>query len=466
MKDTIYRFAFFSPYQREAMAEYLERMAARGWLLDKTGNSVWRFRRVEPKRLTFEVVFFPDASGFDPGPTPELETMAEYCARDGWTLLAQWGQAQVFMNDQENPTPIETDPVIQMRTVHRAMKRSILPAWLVLLAVTLLQLGMKLTLLRRDLIGTLSDPTDLWMFPFWLLLMAAQLWELGYYFLWLHRARRAAEDGVFLPSGKTRWGSWLMLGAALLLLLRVSVGSRYMSRYMALWTVCYLGIIFLVSRIRDGMKAKGASRGLNRTVTIGATVVLTVGFFIGVAALTIRFGWARQEAPERYTYQGFTFSVWHDPLPLTVADLTGPNEARYSTTAERDETFLLAQTRYQQDRLLSEPKVTPAPGELDYTVVEVKAPFLYGLCREELLEELVFDEECRAQAIDPGPWGAEEAYQQYWGEEPMGGYLLCCPGRLVKIRIYNIEMTEERMGIVGEKLLSSIRRHTASHYKY
>lgn len=450
MKDTIYRFAFFSPYQREAMAEYLERMAARGWLLDKTGNSVWRFRRIEPKRLKAEVVFFPDASGFDPGPTPELMTMEDYCARDGWTLLAQWGQAQVFTNEREDPTPIETDPVIQVRTVHRAMKRSILPAWLVLLGVTVLQLAMKLTFLRRDLIGTLSDPTDLWMFPFWLLLMAAQLWELGYYFRWLHRARRAAEDGVFLSTGKTRWASWLMLAAALLLLLRVSIGSRYMSRYMALWTVSYLGIILLVSRIRDGMKAKGAPRGLNRAVTVGASVVLTVGFLGGVAMMTIRYGWAREEAPERYTYQGFTFSVWHDPLPLTVADLTGPVEAKYSTRAEAQESFLLAETRYQQDRLLSEPRLTPAPGELDYTVVEVKASFLYGLCRQEFLEHPPLDEEYRP--VDPTPWGAAEAYQQYWGQEPMGGYLLCYPGRLVKIRFLNIELTEERMGIVGEKL--------------
>lgn len=455
MKDVIYRFTFFSPYQREAMARYLEKMAARGWMLDNTGNSIWRFRRIEPRRLTFEVVFFPDASGFDPGPTPALSDMAEYCVKDGWTLLAQWGQAQVFMNEREDPTPIETDPVIQVRTVHRAMKRSTLPAWLVLLGVILFQLWMKLTWLRRDFIDTLSDPTDLWMFPFWFLLLAAQLYELGYYFLWRHRAKRAAEDGIFLSAGNTRWTSWLMLGAAMLLLLRICFGSRYMARYMALWTVCYLGILFLVSRLRDGMKKKGVPRWINRAVTIGAVVVLTFGFIFGVGWMTFRFGWARQQAPERYEYKGFTFDVWHDPLPLTVEDLAGPNESRYSTKAERQETFLLARTRYQQDRLFSEVKETPAPGDLDYTVVEVKAPFLYDLCRRELLNDPPLDEEYRP--IDPAPWGAEEAYQRYWAEEPMGGYLLCYPGRLVKITFYNIEVTPERMGIVGEKLGSSSR---------
>lgn len=450
MKDTIYRLAFFSPYQREAIAGYLERMASRGWLLDHSGNSVWRFRRIEPKKLRVEVVFFPDASGFDPGPTPGLMTMEEYCAKDGWTLLAQWGQAQVFVSDWEDPTPIETDPVTQVRTVHRAMKRSILPAWLVMLCLSLFQLWMKITWLRRDVIDTLSDPTDLWMFPFWFLLLAAQLYELGCYFLWCHRAKRAAEDGIFLSAGNIRWPSWLMLGAAVLIIVRVCFSSRFLGQYMAIWTICYLFIIFLVTRLRDFLKEKGASRWTNRTVTIGACVVLTMGFLIGTVALAIRFDLGRQRAPERYTYKNFTFDVWHDPLPLTVEDLAGPNKAKYSTEAEGQETFLLAQTRYWQERLLTEVKADPAPGELNYMVVEVKAPLLYDLCRRALLADPPLDEEYLP--IDPAPWGAEEAYQRYWAQEPMEGYLLCYPGRLVRITFYNLQPTGAQMGIVGEKL--------------
>lgn len=450
MKDVMYRLVFFSVYQREAIAGYLEKMAARGWLLEKSDNSVWRFRRTEPRRLKMEVVFFPDASAFDPGPTPELRNMEEYCARDGWTVLARWGQAQVFVNEREDPTPIETDPVIQVKILHRAMKRSMLPTWVVLLGISVFQLWMKLTWLRRDMIETLSDPADLWMFPFWVLLLGAQIKEIGNYYLWLHRAKRAAEDGVFLSAGRVRWGSWLILGAAVLIIVRVSFSSQLTGRYMTLWMVCYIFILILVSRLRDVLKGKGVSRWINRTVTIAACVVLTFGFIFGMGAMIFRFGWGRQQAPERYEYQGFTFDVWHDPLPLTVEDLSGPSVARYSTRAERQETILLARTWYQQDRLLTEVKVEPSPGELDYTVVEVKMPFLYGLCREQLLEDSIFDEEYRKE--DPSPWGAEEAYRSYWGEEAMGTYLLCYPGRLVKIRFHNIELTGEKMQIVGEKI--------------
>ena len=139
MKDKIYRFVWFSLYDWEDISHYLEEMAAKGWLLDKTGSSIWRFRRVPPQKLRFEVVFFPDSSAFDPGPTEGLQTMEDYCARDGWTLLSQWAQAQIFVNDREDPVPIETDPVVQVKTLHKAMKRNPLPAYFVLLALILCQ---------------------------------------------------------------------------------------------------------------------------------------------------------------------------------------------------------------------------------------------------------------------------------------------------------------------------------------
>lgn len=449
MSDRIYRFVFFSLYQREAMAEYLEKMAAKGWMLDKAGSSIWRFRRAEPRRLRIEVVFFPDASGFDPGPTPGLRTMEEYCARDGWTLLAQWGQAQIFMNPREDPVPIETDPVIQVDILHRAMKRTMLPAYFLLLVVILLQFGMLLAEFRRDPIRFLTNSLNVGMVPFWLTLLAAQVYELGYYFLWLRRARRAAEDGVFLPEGRARRWTWPLLGGSVVLLVWASLGSAQ-AGYLAVWCGCYAVILLLVTRARDAMKERGASRWVNRTVSIGLCVLLTFGFMAGAAAVLIRWERHRRLPPETYQFQGITFDIWHDDLPLTVADLTDPGGVRYSSEAEREESILLARTRYQQRALFTEGSDAC---RLDYTVVEVKAPFLYRLCRNDLLKvDPIFEEEYRS--IDPAPWGAAEAYQRYWDGYPRDHYLLCFPDQLVEFRLDRLELTPERMGIIGERLKS------------
>ena len=69
MKETKRRLETFSFYDRTGLEEHLARMAAEGWLLDKIGQFLWHYRRIEPKKLTFSVTYFPKASAFDPGPS-------------------------------------------------------------------------------------------------------------------------------------------------------------------------------------------------------------------------------------------------------------------------------------------------------------------------------------------------------------------------------------------------------------
>lgn len=447
MRDKTYRFVFFSLYQREEMARCLEEMAARGWLLDKAGNTLWRFRRIPPQKLRFEVVFFPDASGFDPGPTEGLRTMEDYCARDGWRLLHQWGQAQIFVSDREDPVPIETDPVVQVEVLRKAMRRTMLPAHFLLLGVILFQLGMLFADFRRDPVDFLSGGFSLGMVPFWLLLLAAQVYEIGSYFRWLRRARQAAEDGAFLSAGSRRW-TWLLLGLAVLVLVWISLGSALRTQSLVIWSGCYLLILLLSTLARDAMKRRGFSRRVNRALSIGLCVLLTFGLLSGATALLIRRGIGRPQPPETYQFQGHTFSIWQDAIPLRVEELVPAEGVRYSTRAETKETFLLAKGRYGQDALLGEDPDAP---ELDYTIVRVKAAFLYDLCRDSMLEEgPIFESDWRI--TDAAPWGAEAAFRMYYHGEPDDRYLLCFPDRIAEVRPQGIGLTPEGMAVIGEKL--------------
>ena len=89
MKDRKYRLESFAFYDHTAIQRRVEEMAAQGWLLEKPGNFLWIYRRTEPRRLHAAVTYFPTASAFDPGPSQGELTMEEFCARDGWTLLAR-----------------------------------------------------------------------------------------------------------------------------------------------------------------------------------------------------------------------------------------------------------------------------------------------------------------------------------------------------------------------------------------
>lgn len=84
MKEFKRRIESFAFYDHTAIEAHLEHMAQRGWLVEQPGNYLWRYRRIQPKKLHFSVTYFPNASDFDPGPTDGQRQMEEYCAKDGW----------------------------------------------------------------------------------------------------------------------------------------------------------------------------------------------------------------------------------------------------------------------------------------------------------------------------------------------------------------------------------------------
>lgn len=452
MRERIRRPEFFAFYDYTAIQGRVEEMAAKGWLLEKPGNFLWTYRRVPARRLHAAVTYFPAASAFDPGPSQGELTMEEFCAQDGWRLLARWGQMQIFISGAEDPVPIETDPVTQVETIHRSMKRAMLPGHLLLAAVILWQIFFQFLQFRQDPVGYLAGASSLLMLPMWLLLLLATLHEVGFYFRWHHKAVRAAEDGVFLPIRTNRLLSALLLGGAVLLLLFSGIGSRSRLGILLGWCALYGVILFLTSRVRDVMKRRGSPRWATRLGTMGAAVGLTLLATSGMTAAIISGDLWRERSPaETYEFSGHTFSVYHDALPLAVADLTEPGDVRYSTEARREETFLLARTRYSQDALLGE---GPGHPELDYTVVEVKAPFLYGLCRRSMeKEDPLFETEYRP--ADAGPWGAKEAFRMYRRGEADDRYLLLWEDRLAEVRLTGLPLTPQRMAVVGEKLKSA-----------
>ena len=62
MKDSKRCFVLFSFYDRTGIENYLEKQAENGWMLDKITALGWQFKRMEPKKVHFSVVYFTKAS--------------------------------------------------------------------------------------------------------------------------------------------------------------------------------------------------------------------------------------------------------------------------------------------------------------------------------------------------------------------------------------------------------------------
>ena len=465
MKDTKRIFIMFSFYDRTGIVKFLEKQAGEGWLLEKISAFGWKFRRIEPKSIHFSVNFFPEASAFDPGPSEKQETFREFCEHTGWRLAARSAQIQIFYNESSDPVPIDTDPNVELENIHRSVKKTLLPTYLMQLILAVWQIVMMIIRLIDDPIMFFSMDFNLFAGISWLFALLFYSIDLAVYYSWRARAKREAQtNGGFLETRGTRSFQivavlFMLIALAMMLL---AFDSPWMTAVVFGTIAGILAITAVVLGISALLKRAKATAKTNRAVTLILTIVLSLAFtgvlMYGVVNAVLSD--MDSEIPyDTYEFRGHTYNIYRHELPLTVEDLmlTDYDSYSYQTVEEQNSMFLQIYSARQRPKWndLEEP-------ELDYTVVNVKAGFLFDLCMESMLHrydgwysEDIYGNEYQDSylKIDPAPWGADVAYQlcQSGTSEYSSNYLLCYGNRIVELNP-DWDMTREQMGIVGELL--------------
>ena len=448
----------YSYLDRTAITAHLSDMAAQGWMLEKIGGWSWRYRRTEPKKLRFAVTFFP-ASQFDPSPSEGLETYRDYCAAAGWVLAADSTQVQIFYNEDENAVPIETDPAVELDTIQKSVRKGFVGSYWALLTLSLFQILFQCYQIWTDPVDTLSSTASLAAVLNWLPLDVLILAELTRYYRWQRKAQTAADAGSPLPDLRSmRWLNILVMVWSCFIVLWL-LTSYMSSRGMFLLTagmLLYMSLMILLANgAKDVLKRLKAPRWVNIAVTFGIIIVLTLGGTAGMTALIFRnSGWLEGPPPaETYEYQGWTWSVYHDDIPLRIEDLVETDYDQWSTEARVDTSFLMTHGRYTQRPRMD----TPGQPDLEYELVTVKAGLLYDLCKKEFLswaerhnKELPRDE---YRPVDAAPWDADEVYRLYHSGEPSNQFLVCWPDRMAEVNFdWDWTVTEGMMSTAAKAL--------------
>ncbi|WP_125115257.1 DUF2812 domain-containing protein [Agathobaculum sp. Marseille-P7918] len=455
MRKTKRRLETLSFYDRTGVGRHLEKMAAKGWLIDRVTSFGWVYRRIEPKKLRFAVTYYPKASDFDPGPTEDQQVYHDMTEQTGWHYAASWAQMQIFYTDQPDAVPIETDPELELETIHAAMKKTFFPGYGILLAVSLFYLIRSLADLSDDPIGVFSSAIKIGMLVQWPLLALVSLVEIAAYLFWYRRAQKAAECGEFVDTPNTHWfrcvmlTAWLVCFALTWLYILTSFSSfwRIVAISILLYTLLMMGV---VGGVKQLLKNRKVSRGVNRAVTIAVDVVLAFGMMAAIVFGTLRAtenGWLDSDTAV-------------DELPLTLAELWGDElpEAAYQSRWTEDASPLAAVYDGKEEAYPLEQGVsTPS---LDYTVIVIKLPALYDRCRTQLVEKKIEISYRQIDVVayriatpcDAAPWGANEAWQVTWENDiPGDDYLLCYDRNLVEIS-FSWTPTDAQKALVGEKL--------------
>lgn len=188
MLNVIYRMETLSYYAYTDIQNHLEKMALKGWMLEKIGSFFWKYRRTEPKQLHFCAYYFPDASEFDPHPSDTQKEFFAACEELGWKLAASSAQMQIFYNEEEYPAPIEADARVQLEAIQKSMKKHYLPSTYALLAIGLMQFAFSkamFTLLLSNPSSFLSNLPRLTSFFCWGTVIFLSILELSTCHLWL-----------------------------------------------------------------------------------------------------------------------------------------------------------------------------------------------------------------------------------------------------------------------------------------
>ena len=123
MKTTKQEWNLYQLYDYQGVERHLEAMAARGWRLERIGSAFWTYRRAEPAQVTYAVTYVSDASLFNPRPTENQENLDALCAAAGWEKVCDWAQMQIFVSEQSDPVPLETEDAVRIEAIHRSMKK-------------------------------------------------------------------------------------------------------------------------------------------------------------------------------------------------------------------------------------------------------------------------------------------------------------------------------------------------------
>lgn len=462
MKNTKRRMMTFTFYDRTGIEKDLERQAEKGWLLEKCSASGWIYRRIEPAKIHFSVVYFPAADAFDPHPSEKQVRFQEFCEHTGWELTASNVQMQIFCNRRENPIPIETDPVIEVENIHKSVKKTMFPAYFSNLVLAFMQIGLAAQRFSWDPMTELLSLPAMLATLFWCLNVVFWTVLLGLYFSWYRRAKVVAEDGHFWETKSTDGFQIVMLITTTLALvcMYLSFGSWSTLLVGVLMVVGILGLTAVMVWMSNRMKQKNVSAKTNKFITYAFAVVMSFVLCGGVIWLVVSTRTAeldKTEHAESYEYNGWTYYVYDDPIPLRIEDLVETDYDGYSYEILSDGSSPLLSRYEARQRTRYDALAEP---ELEYRIVQVKVPFLYDWVLNLMLEDFdhnhAFPDDDpnwkEDRQIDPAPWGAEKAYQLYLGGEAQERYLLCYEDAIIEIDL-DWFPTEEQMEIVRAKLI-------------
>ena len=201
-------FKVFDYMHCDDFANYLERMAAKGWYFKEWGAGLV-FEKGEAGKVSYAVEVFPKAKETDLRPEPNTREFAEYCEAAGWKMIDAKQKFCIFQKVDENAVDILTPE----ERVQNSWKSTFSGATISLLILC----GWNMVLQFRNLFGPMFSYTIFSTMSFfgvfaWTTLFFNQLFKVLYAVRAKEKLLKKIKEGQDVYIGNNKGGKKIWSG--------------------------------------------------------------------------------------------------------------------------------------------------------------------------------------------------------------------------------------------------------------
>lgn len=366
-KDTKITLCTFEPYECNAVKEYLEMMAEKGWMLQSISMNFFKFKKIEPRKISYSVNPLEKASIFDTTDTDEALEYRRIYEDDGWRFIDQANKVQIFMSEYEwKATPIHKESKELFKSIYKSSSYYVFNQ---LAIVILFMFNTYLQFFARSLDYSLSSNLSIATAILMGTIILINVIEVVSFFCWYLKTKRKIKENEFKHYGSYKQlrikNSIILLGIVLnviTLIVCMILGDGITIADLLLILIPFI-VMFITYKLIGKLKI---SNGFNILMTTAITIISLV-IVADIVASSMFNDYDLKDNKLAYG------------INLTLMDFEIDKDSDDNHTFKDIQSSVLAKRIYYSSAY--------GVNSLDYTVFESEYPWIIELQKDRLIKE-------------------------------------------------------------------------------
>ncbi len=469
MFSTKYRFENILFYDTDAISQHLEQMAQKGWMIVKISGNLYKYRKIEPKKVKFAVTYFPKVTSYEIYPTEKQRNYLDWCEQMGWQTVVLHNQLRVLMNEDVNAIEIETEPVTQLDNIHGTAKKT----FIMTRGMAVISMLMVLTsLVLRFIADPLEFINNGISIPTMLMAVFNAVKDTVYilkYIKWHRESVRTAEilpvkQNKKLRIATTLVGLGLMVWAVCCLL-----ASAYRKIFFCILAVIVVAEFVSVFIKKDRLEMDKTPGDVKFASLLAGIVVFVIGYY-GIITMDTSVSSHLTDKQKAYILQMYGdldvspyvwFPAVHDEVDGEMKDIFPLEMSDYNTdTSERGQFYY----RVFKDCLMPYTEARQKAGGFTiqysiYNTENLPDRFAQYVVKRTVSANIFYvnknpEVKTTFKQADSSLWKADRVYYQLDSQGYKTGiYIICDGDRIIKINFESPNiLTDEKIKQIAQKL--------------